>query len=303
MTPFHTTRFVAFTNLFSNVMRSKRFLSHLILTRSWCLKNNINGKSLHRHPIPSFVSSKSPFWLQLWSRETPQASHPETEAKRRPRCNQRRAAVAVCVRCELFTPRRDPRTDEPACISRRRARPFLPRHCRSERNQAYLSGLLWSSSQEGATRSVQVDRWGRTRNCSRSSDLAPNSNGSGPPPPSSRATHWEGPKWSPPLVPDSVLSGTVKGHETIEGYEEPYGIRGQGAFRPSTYVDFRLLGLTGGEENSYTLSTPHRIPRQGSAQASESFSEPVALQIRYTQTPVLLRWMQIYGHRHSTSPE
>ena len=37
---------------------------------------------MHRHTIPSFASSKSPFWPQLGSQETPHASHPETEVKR-----------------------------------------------------------------------------------------------------------------------------------------------------------------------------------------------------------------------------
>ena len=39
--------------------------------------------------------SKLPFWLPLRSRESPHASYPETEAKRCPRRNQRRAAQAV----------------------------------------------------------------------------------------------------------------------------------------------------------------------------------------------------------------
>ena len=35
---FRTTRLATYTHLLSNVMRYKRFLSHLILTLSWCLK-------------------------------------------------------------------------------------------------------------------------------------------------------------------------------------------------------------------------------------------------------------------------
>ena len=52
-------------------------------------------KVLHRHTIPCFASSKSPFGLQLGSREIPHASHRETEEERCLRRNQRRAARAV----------------------------------------------------------------------------------------------------------------------------------------------------------------------------------------------------------------
>ena len=45
-------------------------------------KPDHDEKSLHRHTIPCFASSKSPFGLQLGSRETPNASHPETEEER-----------------------------------------------------------------------------------------------------------------------------------------------------------------------------------------------------------------------------
>ena len=71
--------------------------------------------------ILSFASSKSPFWLQLGLRETPHTSHPETEAECCLRRNQRRAARAAWVRCKPSTPQRDPRTDELARSSRRRA--------------------------------------------------------------------------------------------------------------------------------------------------------------------------------------
>ena len=150
-------------------------------------KPDHDEKSLHRHTIPCFASSRSPFGLQLGSRETPHASHPETEEKRCLRRNQHREARAVWVRCEPSTPQRDPRTGELVCSSRRRAQPFLPTHCRSEHNRACLPGPLWSSSLEGVMHSVQVARWARTRSCSRNSTLAPNSSESGSPPPSSRA--------------------------------------------------------------------------------------------------------------------
>ena len=144
-------------------------------------------KSLHRHTIPCFASTRSPFELQIGSQETPHASYLETEEERCPRCNQRRAARAVWVRCEPSSPRRDPKTGELARSSRRRAQPFLSSHWRSEGNQACLPGPLCSSSREGVTHSVQVARWARTRSCSRSLILAPNSSESGSPPPSSLA--------------------------------------------------------------------------------------------------------------------
>ena len=150
-------------------------------------KTDHEEKSLHRHTIPCFASSNSPFGLQLGSRETPHASHRETEVERCPRRNQCRAELAAWVQCEPSTPRRDPRTDELARSSRRRAQPFLLSHCRSEHNWVCLTGPPWSSNREGVTHSVQVARWARTRSCSRSSILAPNSSGSGSPPPSSRA--------------------------------------------------------------------------------------------------------------------
>ena len=134
---------------------------------------------MHRRTTPSFVSSKSPFWLQLGSLETPHASHPETEVKSCLRHNQCRAARVTWVRCQPSSLRRDPRTDELALGSRRRAQPFLPSHCCSEHNKAYLPGPLWSLSRKGATRSVQAARWARIRSCLRSSNLAPNSSWSG----------------------------------------------------------------------------------------------------------------------------
>ena len=63
-------------------------------------------KILHRHTIPCFASSKSPFGLQLRSRETPYASHHETEEERCLRRNQRRAAQAVWVPLPDVIPKR-----------------------------------------------------------------------------------------------------------------------------------------------------------------------------------------------------
>ena len=121
------------------------------------------------------MSSKSPFWLQLGSRETPHTSPPETGTERCLRRNEGRATRAAWVLCAPFTPRRVLRTEELARSSRRRVQPFLPNHCCSEHSRACLPGLLWSSSREEATRSVQAARWARTHYHSRSPNLAADS--------------------------------------------------------------------------------------------------------------------------------
>ena len=226
-------------------------------------KPDHDEKSLHRHTIPCFASSKSPFGLQLGSRGTPYASHPETD-ERCLRRNQRRAAKAFRVPCEPSTPRRDPKMGGLARSSRRRAQPFLPSYCCSKGSQACLPGLLCSSSHEGEKNSVQVTRWARTRSCSRSSILAPNSSESGSPPPSTRTAHWEDQKRNPPLTPDTVPSEAMKGHWTQEGYEGSFGTRRQTVLRPKAYVGLQPLGLNWGEEISdspfvSTLSHPSRL--------------------------------------------
>ena len=137
-------------------------------------KPDRDEKSLHRHTIPCFASSKSPFGQQLGLQETLHVSHPETEEERCLRRNQRRAARAVWVRCEPSTPQRDPKTGELARSSRRRSQPFFLTNCRIERNRTCLPGPLCSSSRQEVTHSEQVARWARTRSCSRSSILAPN---------------------------------------------------------------------------------------------------------------------------------
>ena len=250
-------------------------------------KPDHDEKSLHRHTITCFESSKSPFGLQLGSRETPHASHHETEEERCLRRNQRRAARAVGVRCEPSTPRRDPKTGWLARSSRRRAQPFLPSHYRSEGNQACLAGLF-----EGIMHSEQVARWARTRISSRSSILAPNSSESGSPPPSSRAARWEDQKWNPPLIPDTVLSEAMKGHWTQEGYEGPFGTRGQTVLRPKAYVDLQPLGLSWGEKKSdspfvSTLSPPSRLGpdmqvfQQASGSPDQAYSKPRCVYVGY----------------------
>ena len=56
----------------------------------------------------------------------------------------------------------------------------------------------------------------------------------------------------------------MKGHWTQEGYEGPFGTRGQTVLHPKAYVDLQALGLTWGEEKSNspfvsTLRPPSRI--------------------------------------------
>ena len=105
-------------------------------------KPDHDEKGLHRHTIPSFASSKSPFELQLGSRETLHDSFPKTEVERCPRRNQCRAARTAWVRCEPSTSWRDLRTGELVRSSRRRPQPFLLNHCRSEHNRTCLPGPL-----------------------------------------------------------------------------------------------------------------------------------------------------------------
>ena len=47
-----------------------------------------------------------------------------------------------------------------------------------------------------------------------------------------------------PLTPDIALSEAVKGHWNQEGYEGPFGTRGQTVLRPKAYVDLQPLVLT-----------------------------------------------------------
>ena len=105
-------------------------------------------------------------------------------------------------------------------------------------------------------------------------------------------------------VPDTVLSGTMKGYWTQEGYEEPYDIRGQTMFCPSIYVDFRPLGLTGGEENYFPfVSTPR--PQTRISPSMRVFQRASGSSIGHTQTPIscMLNADLSTDHRPSTSPE
>ena len=110
------------------------FLSHLFLTLSWCLKNNIKSQ------WEKFTSSYNSFFrvLQITILVTVRIARnttlfsPWNGVDSCPWRNQRRAAGAVWVWCEPTAPRRDPRTGKPAW--RKRAQTFLPSHCRNECN-------------------------------------------------------------------------------------------------------------------------------------------------------------------------
>ena len=234
---------MAFTHLLSNVMRSKCFLLYLILTLSWCLKYKTRSRweKFASYSTPSFASSKSPFELQLGSRETPHVSQPETEEERCLRRNQRQAARAAWVRCEPSTPRRNPR-----------------------RGNTFRASHQVSQNLDG----------------SRSLILVPNFSESGSPPPSSCAAHEEGPKQNPTLAPDVGLLKFVKSHWTQESCEGPLGTNEQTLFRPSVYVDHQPLVLTWGEEKSDSpfVATTRPLSRIGPSmrifqQASSSLEQ------------------------------
>ena len=176
-------------------MRSKYFLSHLILTPDWCLKKRIESwwEKFHCHTIPSYRSSKSPFGLWLGLRETPHVSHLSMEGQHCLLCNQHQATWG---RCKQSTPQHHSKTGKPTHSSRRHPQQFLPKHCHSGANQIYMLSPLWKSSWKGAMYSKRTARWARTWSCSRSPNLVPNSIGSKSSP--------EDPKWSPPLTTDTV---------------------------------------------------------------------------------------------------
>ena len=174
-------------------------------------KPDHDEKSLHRHTIPCFASSKSPFGLQLGSRET---HHTLLTVKRRKNVVY---DVTNVEQHELFgfdasrpLPDVIPKRTDSLAVVEGVLRPFLPSHCRSEGNQACLPGPLWSSSRERITHSEQVARWARTRSCSRSSILAPNSSASGSPPPSKPCRSLRGSEAEP--TTNSRYS-SFRGHE------------------------------------------------------------------------------------------
>ena len=229
------------------------------------------------------------------------------EEERCLRRNQRRAARAVWVRYEPFTPPRDPKTGELARCSRRRAQPFLLSHCRSEGNRACLPGPPCSSSRQGIMHSEQVARWARTWSCSRSTILAPNSSDSRSPPPSSRAVQprrsLRGPEAEPTT---SSRYSSFRGCErSLDPRRLRRAVRHSRTNSASLMSTFSLWVWFEARKSPTRLLSPHCVPRQGSAQVCKSFSEPVALQIRHTQTPVArtLDADLSMDHLPCTSPE
>ena len=204
----------------------------------------------------------------------PYASDLETEAKRCPQRYQSRSAWAAWVRRWPSTLRHDPKTDELARSSRRRAQSFLLSHSSREDNWACLPGMFCNSGRKGATRSMQVIRRRRTRNCSRSLNLTPNSKASEHPPSTSQGDSREDRKQSPSLVPDTAPFETEKGHRNQEDCEGPYGI-----------LYFQPWGLIKVRKGISQLMPSCHVRRLGSAQVSLCFSELVVLQI-------LGRWQQ-----------
>ena len=142
------TKLAAFTQLLSNVMWLKCFLSGLILTLK--KKNHSKEKSLHRHTISSFASPKSLFAPQLGSRETPFVFHLYTEDQHCPPGNQLRAAPTVWDQCGSTTTRRDFKRGGHACSSRW-TKSFLPDRCRSEHSRPCLPSPPWKLSRRGVT--------------------------------------------------------------------------------------------------------------------------------------------------------
>ena len=80
--PFRTTKLTACTHFLSNVIRFKRFLSHLNLTLSWCLKKRI--RSRWENLAQSYII---PFGPQLGSWEIAYVFHLSTEGQSCPRHN------------------------------------------------------------------------------------------------------------------------------------------------------------------------------------------------------------------------
>ena len=154
---------------------------------------------------------------------------------------------------------------------------FFLSHCSSEDNRVCLLGTFCNSGRKGASRSVQATRWARTRNCSRSLNLAPNSIASELPPSTSRANPWEDPKRSPPLVPDTASFEPEKGHWT----------QLRKVLRHSQANKTFSLGVwLTARKGISRLSPSQRVRRLGSAKVSQSFSEPVVLQTQAYLDPV-----------------
>ena len=99
-------------------------------------------------------------------------------------------------------------------------------------------------------------------------------------------------KRNQPLAPDIVLSKAVKDHWTQEGYEGPFGTRGQTVLRPKAYVDRQPLDLTRCEEKLdspfvSTLRPTSRIGpsmqvfQQASGSPDQAYPDPRCVYVGY----------------------
>ena len=184
------------------------------------LMSKKRSEGLHFHTIPSFASSKSPFWLG--SRESTYVFHLSKES-------QPASISTIRDQCEPSTPRHDSKMGGLTHNIKRLALPFL---CSSRSIRAGLPSPFGKSCRRGVAYSMQVASWARTRCCSRSPNLAPNSSGSESLPTTSWAAPWADSKRNPPLAVDTGLSETERGHWTQEACKGPYGIRWDICFTP-----------------------------------------------------------------------
>ena len=152
--------------------------------------------------------------------------------------------------------------------------------------QAHLLSTLCKPSCWGPTRFEPAAWWARTRSCSRSPNLAPNSTGSKSPLPTSRADLLEDPRRNPPLTLYIAPYESMRGRWTEEVFEGPRGTRWRMVARPLAYDDLQPRDTTPVREGDPDLEALHRVRGQRAAQVSQSLSEPVALGIRHPQTPI-----------------
>ena len=137
-------------------------------------------------------------------------------------------------------------------------------------------------------RSVQAARWTRTWNYSWSLNLASNSNTSKPPPSTNRAEPIYGRIWSGAhhSFPIQFLSRPWKVTGPKMVAKGLMAFTDKRCFTLQFTLTFNLGVWFKARKGVAHLSPPHRVLRQGSVQVSQSFSEPVVIQIRHTSTPV-----------------
>ena len=289
-------------------MRSKRFLSHLILTLSRCRKHKTRSRWEKVCIVIKSLVSRRPHHHSSYSQDR-EKHHTLLTLKRRKNVVH---DVTNVEQHELFgldagRPLADvitKRTDSLAVVEGVLSRFFQATAAASAIGHVCQARLVVQAG-KGVTHFAQVARWARTRSCSRSSILAPNSNESESPPSSSRAARWEDQKRNPPLAPDIVLFEAVKGHWTQEGYEGPFGTRGQTVFRPKAYVDLQPLGLTLSEEKSdspsvSTLQSPSRLCpsmqvfQQASGSPDQAYLDPRCAYVGYRPAYGPKAWSRLY---------